>query len=147
MRIGDLARRVGVSCDTLRLYEKRGLIRADRRANGYRDFPEEVEALVRLIRLAQTLGFSLREIGELLRGMNGQMSEDEVAALLRAKLAEIDAKLATLKELRGVLGARLAAVCPLGLGPKPAQPVGRRLTPPASRRTVARKTSRSRNGQ
>lgn len=115
MRIGELAARVGVSCDTLRLYEKRGLIRADRRANGYRDYPEAAPDLVRLIRQAQALGFSLREIGELLRGMNGQLSRDEVAQLLRAKLAEIDSRLDSMQHLRGLLAARLADACPLGL--------------------------------
>jgi len=115
MRIGELASKVGISCDTLRLYEKRGLIRADRRANGYRDFPEETEALVRLIRLAQALGFSLREIAELLRGMDGHMSEQQVGDLLRSKLGEIDARVSAMLELRAVLETRLAAVCPLGL--------------------------------
>ena len=115
MQIGELAAQVGVSCDTLRLYEKRGLIRADRRANGYRDYPETALALVQLIRQAQTLGFSLREIGELLRGMNGQLSRDEVAGLLRAKLGEIDTRLASMQQLRGLLAARLEDACPLGL--------------------------------
>jgi len=115
MRIGELATKAGISCDTLRLYEKRGLIRADRRANGYRDFPEETEALVRLIRLAQSLGFSLSEIGELLRGMDGHMSELQVGDLLRAKLSEIDDRVSAMQELRTVLETRLAAVCPLGL--------------------------------
>jgi MerR family transcriptional regulator, copper efflux regulator len=115
MQIGELAAQVGVSCDTLRLYEKRGLIRADRRANGYRDYPENALTLVQLIRQAQTLGFSLREIGELLRGMNGQLGRDEVAGLLRAKLDEIDTRLASMQQLRGLLAARLADACPLGL--------------------------------
>ena len=122
MRIGDLAARVGVSCDTLRLYEKRGLIQADRWPNGYRDFPEETEALVKLIRLAQTLGFTLREIGELLRGMGGQLSESEVADLLRSKMAEIDSRMSAMLELRTVLETRLSAVCPLGLDQRGGHP-------------------------
>jgi len=119
MRIGTLAARVGVSCDALRLYEKRGLIRAERRANGYRDYSEQTQALVGLIRQAQTLGFSLREIGELLRGMNGHLSGDEVARLLRSKLAEIDTRLASMQNLRDLLAARLTDACPLGLDRSP----------------------------
>ncbi|QBF32835.1 MerR family transcriptional regulator [Thalassococcus sp. S3] len=116
MQIGDLSDRSGVSRDALRLYERRGLIRADRKANGYRDFPKETEAVVGLIRLAQALGFSLREISELVGGNQAEMDAEAVADLLRAKLAEIDDKVARLLQLRGMLEARLANVCPLGLG-------------------------------
>jgi MerR family copper efflux transcriptional regulator len=116
MRIGELAERAGVSCDTLRLYERQGLIQADRRANGYRDFPAQMLEVVQLIRLAQSLGFTLAEIGGLMRGMAGAMSQEEVAALLRDKLAEIDGRIAGLQELRGVIAARLEQACPLGWG-------------------------------
>jgi MerR family copper efflux transcriptional regulator len=113
MRIGVLARKVGVSVDAIRLYEARGLIRADRRGNGYRDFPEATLELLRLIRLGQSLGFSLAEIGEVLREVGGGMAAEEVAALLGQRIAAVDARIAALQELRGLLSARLQAACPL----------------------------------
>lgn len=119
MRIGELASRAGVSTDTLRLYEKQGLIHADRWPNGYRDFSNGTEDIVKLIRLAQSLGFSLAEIGALMRGMNGGLTQGQVGDLLGSKLAEIDARIAAMQKLRGIVLTRLSAACPLGLG-KPA---------------------------
>lgn len=116
MRIGDLASRAGVSTDALRLYEKQGLIQADRWPNGYRDFSNGTEEVVKLIRLAQSLGFSLAEIGALMRGMNGGLSQDQVSELLGSKLAEIDARIAGMQKLRDVVQTRLSTACPLGWG-------------------------------
>lgn len=116
MRIGELADRMNVSTDTIRFYEKRGLIRADRRANGYRDFSAATVQLLEMIRLAQRLGFSLREIGDLTSGLqNAQMSADQVGTLLQAKIDELEAKAADILSLRDLLKARLDDVCPLGL--------------------------------
>ncbi|NDW46863.1 MerR family transcriptional regulator [Ruegeria sp. PrR005] len=128
MRIGELAERTGVSCDALRLYERQGLIQADRWPNGYRDFSDEAEALVRLIRQAQGLGFSLAEIGGLLRGLSGGLSSDQVAEVLTAKLAEIDGRISALTDLRALLAARLADACPLGLDRPRAPALRRRRT-------------------
>ncbi|MEP2717413.1 MerR family transcriptional regulator, partial [Pseudophaeobacter sp.] len=86
MRIGELARKVGVSCDTLRLYERQGLIQSDRRPNGYRDFPDPMLEVVQLIRQAQRLGFTLGEIGQLMQGIQGALDQDQVAEVLREKL-------------------------------------------------------------
>ena len=62
MQIGEVAAATGLSRDTLRFYEKRGLLRARRSANGYRDYPAEALDWLRYIRIAQQLGFSLAEI-------------------------------------------------------------------------------------
>ncbi|MBW6507596.1 MAG: MerR family transcriptional regulator [Rhodobacteraceae bacterium] len=116
MRIGELAQGAGVSTDTVRLYERRGLLRSERRANGYRDYPARTDELLRLIRLAQRLGFSLAEIGTILTGLQSQhMGSEAVADLLRAKIAQIEARAADLLTLRDLLSARLVDVCPLGL--------------------------------
>jgi len=115
MRIGSLAEASGVSRDTLRYYEKQGLIRADRWPNGYRDYPEGMVEMVRLIRQGQALGFSLKEIGALVQGLGGGLSQVEVEQLLRGKLAEIDARMKELSNLRAVVAQRLAEACPLGL--------------------------------
>ncbi|TCL08911.1 MerR family copper efflux transcriptional regulator [Shimia isoporae] len=116
MRIGVLAAKTGVSRDALRFYEREGLISADRHQNGYRDYPDGVVVLVGLIRQAQALGFSLAEIGALLKGLGSGLSQTEIEAILREKLAEIDARMKTLGELRAVVETRLAEACPLGVG-------------------------------
>jgi MerR family transcriptional regulator, copper efflux regulator len=115
MRIGTLARSVGVSVDAIRIYEARGLIRSDRRSNGYRDFPEVTVEQVRLIRLGQSLGFSLAEIGDVLRGVTGSLPAEEVRALLAERVSAVDNRIANLTELRGLLSARMEAACPLVL--------------------------------
>ena len=61
MRIGELATATGLSRDTLRFYEKRGLLRAQRGSNGYRDYPAESVQWLGYLRLAQSLGFTLAE--------------------------------------------------------------------------------------
>ncbi|BBN52611.1 hypothetical protein TRE132_07360 [Pseudomonas chlororaphis subsp. aurantiaca] len=63
MRIGERAQACAVSRDTLRFYEQRGLIAAQRTANGYRDYPSDMVQLVLYIKTAQRLGFSLGAIG------------------------------------------------------------------------------------
>ncbi|MFY0622085.1 MAG: MerR family transcriptional regulator [Pelagimonas sp.] len=115
MRIGELAERCGISRDTLRLYEREGLISSVRRNNGYRDFDPRQERVVTLIRQAQVLGFSLADIRALLVQMRGSLGEDEVRALLRQKLAEIDAKIAGMEEIRRVIETRIEQACPLQL--------------------------------
>ncbi|MET8446986.1 MerR family transcriptional regulator, partial [Streptomyces sp. NPDC005209] len=62
MRIGELAEQTGMTRDTLRFYEKVGLVEAQRLANGYRDFPPETVPWLLYVRTAQALGFSLAEI-------------------------------------------------------------------------------------
>ena len=67
MRIGEVADRAGVNVQTLRFYERRGLLPSPaRRPSGYREYSPETVALVRFIKRAQHLGFSLDDISELL---------------------------------------------------------------------------------
>jgi MerR family copper efflux transcriptional regulator len=113
MRIGELSKRSGVSVDTLRYYERRGLIRADRWPNGYRDYPEGTEEVLGLIRLAQSLGFSLSEVAQLTVRLDEGLSEAEIATLLSEKQAEIDARIANLTQLREALALRAAQACPV----------------------------------
>ena len=114
MRVGELARATGVSTDTIRFYEAHGLVTSLRRANGYRDFDPQMVVQVNLIRSAQAMGFSLAEIGELVRGMgDAGLDAGQVAQLLRDKIAEIDARMAGLAQLRATLAAQLDTVCPI----------------------------------
>lgn len=121
MQIGDLAQATGISRDTLRYYEKRGLLRARRSDNGYRDYPEEAADWLRYIRTAQALGFTLQEIEAdlpLLTAADGDPASTAAALrdALRAKLAEIDRRIDGLQVLRAELARRLGAPlaeCPL----------------------------------
>ena len=71
MRIGTAAAQAGVNIQTLRYYERRGLLpRPPRRTSGYREFPDDAVRIVRFIKRAQDLGFTLDEIEELLRLRN-----------------------------------------------------------------------------
>lgn len=114
MRIGHLAAATGVSCDTLRFYEKRGLIRAARGSNGYRRYAQETVQLVGYIRTAQRLGFSLTEIGESLPALwNAAHPDAAVAQLLTEKVEAIEVRIAELEGLKKELLERAAQLCPL----------------------------------
>ncbi|MGE8061630.1 MerR family transcriptional regulator [Pseudomonas sp. NPDC089547] len=117
MRIGELAQVCGISRDTLRFYEERGLIRARRLANGYRDYPDETAQLVMFIRTAQRLGFSLNEIGSNVEQLWQSAEPDRaIEALLRDKLALVEQRLEELQALRATLVQRLTLACPLRPG-------------------------------
>jgi Hg(II)-responsive transcriptional regulator len=112
LTIGQLAKRGGVNLETIRYYERRGILaRPPRTSSGYRAFPEEALRRVGFIKRAQALGFSLREIQELLalRAQPGR-SCLRVEAKAKAKIADIDAKLQQLSAMRGAL-TRLVAAC------------------------------------
>jgi DNA-binding transcriptional MerR regulator len=119
MQIGEIAEATGLSRDTLRFYEKRGLLRARRSANGYRDYPTEAVDLLRYIRLAQTLGFTLAEIEAdlpLLAQPGAEVTAPQLRAALERKLADIDQRINGLHMLRGELARRLGEdvlACPL----------------------------------
>ncbi|WP_219416579.1 MerR family transcriptional regulator [Pseudonocardia nigra] len=113
MRIGELGRRAGVSARTLRHYEELGLLRARRRANGYRDYDEADLRVVAEIRSLVGLGFALEETRpfvECLRaGHPTGTSCPDSRAVQRQKLAEVDAWLARLHAVRDELAAQLEA--------------------------------------
>lgn len=117
MRIGELAAATGLSRDTLRFYEERGLLAARRRANGYRDYPVEAVEWLCYLRSAQALGFTLADIeaGMPLLADSANAGE-ELRAALERKLGDIDARIAGLAELRAALASKidgLGADCPL----------------------------------
>lgn len=126
--IGTLATETGVSTDALRLYEARGLLRAERRANGYRSFDPAAVGVVQTIRLAQRLGFTLREIADVTDALQDTgLSATEVRSLLAAKLGEVDERIDALTRLRDLLSARLQDACPVAAaGNAPASPGRRR---------------------
>lgn len=114
MRIGQLAKAAGVSTDALRFYERRGLIRSDRTAAGYRDYPEAAVELVAYIKAAKALGFTLLEIGEAMPELWDAPDRDAaVKALLERKLDAINARIGALSTLRDEIARRLPDICPL----------------------------------
>lgn len=112
MHLGAVARAAGVSCDTLRFYEKRGLIRSTRGDNGYRRHAPETAQFVTYIRTAQKLGFTLAEIGSSMPAVWAAPDPDlAVAALLAAKVQAIDARIGELQALGSTLLERVAMHC------------------------------------
>ena len=108
-RSGQLARRCGVSTDTLRYHERRGLIPLPRRrANGYRSYPAEAVSRVLLVRRAFALGFTADELLPLLRSrVRGVPPCRQVRALAAQRLAEAEARLAEMARFRDSLRATL----------------------------------------
>jgi DNA-binding transcriptional MerR regulator len=106
---GELARRAGVSTDTLRHYERKGVIAPPPRgANGYRRYPEEMLARVQLIRRALGLGFTLDDLAGVLRIRDrGGVPCGRVRALAATKLADVETRLRELVTLRNDLRAAL----------------------------------------
>ena len=107
MRIGKVAHDAGVNIQTLRYYERRGLLPdTERLASGYREYDPAIVSLVRFIRNAQELGFTLREIGELieLRANRGR-TKPEVRELANTKVEEIDRRIHRLGYIKNELTA------------------------------------------
>ena len=114
LTIGRLARAAGVGVETVRFYERQGLIERPPRPAGraFRIYPEATIGRLRFIRRAQALGFSLREVRGLLALEEARGSgAAEVRAQARRKLREVEAKIAELERIRQALG-RLIAECP-----------------------------------
>ena len=95
LSIGQVARRAGVGVETVRFYERQGLLEEPpRRTSGYRQYSEQVIKRLHFIKRAQKLGFSLKEITELLLlRVDGQTSCEEVKGRTEAKIAEVEQKL------------------------------------------------------
>lgn len=109
MKIGELARRTGLTASRIRFYESLGLLlMVDRMPNGYRHYPKDAQLVLELIDTAQQAGFSLDEIRTLLPTNLENWDHAALVATLRRKLAEIAAlegRLARSKsQLQGLLG-------------------------------------------
>lgn len=118
LTIGRLAKRVEVNPETLRYYEREGLLAAEKRlASGYRIFSEASADRVQFIKRAQGLGFSLREIKELLSLRLERTGKEcaRVKRLAAEKILEVDRKIEALGGMREILN-QLEKQCP-GNGP------------------------------
>lgn len=109
LRTGEVARLAGVNVQTLRYYERRGLLPApERTLGGHRAYPPDTVTLLRTIKDAQRLGFTLDEIATLVAPRRRRPGLRRQAA---AKLAEIDARIEELTSARTTLAALIAAGC------------------------------------
>jgi DNA-binding transcriptional MerR regulator len=108
--IGELARRAGVSAPTVRYYEEIGLLPAPLRSStGYRRYSEQTIEELRFIRKAQALGFSLDEIGEILKlSRSGKTPCSHVLSLAHQHLAAVDERIRQLEQFRGRLAVEVA---------------------------------------
>lgn len=111
LTIGEVARRAGVNRETIRYYERRRLMpRPARSGAGYRIFLDDAVERLRFIKHAQALGFTLKEVRELLGlRINERTSCDKVRAQAARKLADVNVKIAALIRIRATLDGLVAA--------------------------------------
>ncbi|WP_321837795.1 MerR family transcriptional regulator [Pseudomonas kulmbachensis] len=100
MKIGELEARSGASRHTLRYYEQIGLISPQRRTNNYRDYTAQTLQDLDFIQRAQSMGFSLGEIGEILDAQRNKLIDcADGAKLIEKKMAEVKQKIANLQSI------------------------------------------------
>ncbi len=105
MRIGELAKTAGVTPDTIRYYEREGLLPpAERTPSGYRDYGPQAVNDLQFIRKAQALGLKLSDVREVLEiSAGGRQPCEHVQATVSARLAEVEKRLRELRALRATL--------------------------------------------
>ena len=112
LTIGQLAKRSGIGIETVRFYERKGLVEEPPRTDsGYRQYPEDVVARIRFIRRAKELGFKLKEISELLSlRVDPDTKCADVKKQTELKIADVEEKI---RVLQGIMTAlkKLAASC------------------------------------
>ena len=118
MTIGELSRRAGVNVQTVRYYERRGLLpEPDRTPSGYREYTGGTLDRLRFIRRAQELGFTLSEIGELLvLRLDPRTTAAAVKQRAEIKIADVDRRIHDLQHIKHAL-THLAGQCHGGRGP------------------------------
>ncbi len=123
LTIGQLAKQAGVGVETIRFYEREGLLaEPERRPSGYRQYTPEVVRRVRFIRHAKDLGFALKEIQELLELRVDPISTcADVRQRARAKIADIEGRVVALERMKAAL-EQLARSC-RGRGPTSECPI------------------------
>lgn len=120
--IGHAAKAAGVGIDTVRYYERQGLLgRAPRTASGYRLYADADIGRLQFIRKAKALGFTLEDIAELLRLQDGGGRRDQVRARAHARVEELDHRILALTAIRDALAALERQCC--GSGPLAGCPI------------------------
>ncbi|MBL0728582.1 MerR family transcriptional regulator [Piscinibacter sp. HJYY11] len=105
MNVGELEAQTGLGRDAIRFYERKGLLgKIPRSANNYRDYPPALVKEIKLLRSMQSLGFSLDEIGQVLRGLRARgLDCRDGARLLATKRERIEAQIRDLRKVSRVL--------------------------------------------
>ena len=112
LRSGEVARQAGVNIQTLRYYERRGLIADPARSiGGHRTYPPDTVMLLGVIKAAQRLGFTLDEVAELIDAGRRRHATADLQHRAAAKIVEVDRKIADLMTIRDRLGQLVAARC------------------------------------
>ena len=113
MRVGEVASRAGVNVETLRYYERRGLLPApEREPSGHRRYDEETVRFLRAIKEAQAVGFTLAEIAEYVRAARRSHSPSQALRIrMAAKIDEIDSRIASLSRMRDELARVVGCAC------------------------------------
>ena len=115
LRSGEVAAAAGVNVQTLRYYERRGLLpEPDRSLGGHRLYPADTTTVLRVIKAAQRLGFTLEEVADLLdagRHHHQQRPDRRLAARAQEKLVEVEAKIADLQIIAETLRSTVDAGC------------------------------------
>ena len=113
MRVGEVAERAGVNVETLRYYERRGLLPTpDRTPSGHRRYDEETVRFLVAIKEAQAVGFTLAEIAEYLRAARRSTGASEALRVrMAAKIDQIDARIAALRRMRDELARVVGCAC------------------------------------
>ena len=111
LTIGKVARLAGVGVETIRFYEREGLIEEPPRwPSGYRRYPEETVARIRFIRRAKELGFSLKEIKELLElRLDPEATCGDIRRRAYKKISDIEKRIAMLQKMKAALETLTAA--------------------------------------
>lgn len=113
MKIGVLAKKVGLSVSKVRYYESLGIIRAKRGESNYREFPPESERLLLLVLQAKDLGFTLKEIQSLASALQqGALTKNRVRSELTKKLDALDERIAIIKKFQKNVRQILQSTCP-----------------------------------
>ena len=129
LRSGQVAAAAGVNLQTLRYYERRGLLaRPDRSPGGHRLYPQQAVTVLKVIKAAQRLGFTLDEVAGLLeagRHRHGRHPDTGLRTRARTKLAQIEAKITDLQVIAGTLRAAVDAGCDdlVGCAAQPCCPI------------------------
>ncbi len=107
MQIGELAKKSGLSIDTIRFYEKKGLLGSvlmERKSNNYREYSDESLERLLLIQQGKRLGFTLTEIHELVKDLeSAQLTDTKKRSIIQQKLEQIDERIQELKTMKTYL--------------------------------------------
>ncbi len=112
MQIGQVAARTGLAPSAIRYYEAQDLLQPPARVAGKRDYGPEVLDRIALIQLAQSVGFQIREIRELVHGGDAKGASQQWELLARTKLRELEEQIVATQSMVGMLTKALACGCP-----------------------------------